>query len=115
MKSKLSLQEAAKNLIKKGNKNMSYVNRIVEERIENNDVISKYLPLLDLVEFDKMNAMMNYRCNKALYDRYKSRNDNGVYRISEEDRSEMIEKRLWDESRSRRKRDLEGFRDHSTV
>ena len=91
MKSKLSLQEAAKNQIKKGNKNMSYVNRIVEERIENNDVISKYLPLLDLVEFDKMIAMMNYRCNKALYDRYKSRNDNGVYRISEEDRAEMVE------------------------
>lgn len=92
MKSQLSLQEAAKKLQKKGKKNMSYVNKIAEERIENNEVISKYLPLLEIVEFDKMIAMMNYRCNKALYDRYKSRNDNGVYGISAIDRAEMVEK-----------------------
>lgn len=36
MKSKLSLQEAAKNLIKKGKKNMSYVNRFIEERVVDN-------------------------------------------------------------------------------
>ena len=91
MKSKSSLQEAAKKLQKKGKKNMSYVNKIAEERIENNEVISKYLPLLDIVEFDQMIAMMNYRCNKTLYDRYKSRNDNGVYEISPLDRAVMIE------------------------
>lgn len=36
MKSKLSLQEAARNLIKKGNKDMSYVNRFIEERVVDN-------------------------------------------------------------------------------
>lgn len=92
MKSKPSLQKAAKKLQEKGKKNMSYVNKIAEERIENNEVISKYLPLLEIVEFDKMIAMMNYRCNKALYDRYKSRNENGVYVISALDRVDMIEK-----------------------
>lgn len=92
MKSQLSLQKAAKKLQEKGKKNMSYINKIAEERIENNEVISKYLPLLDIVEFDQMIAMMNYRCNKTLYDQYKSRNENGVYVISALDRVDMIEK-----------------------
>lgn len=90
-KNKLSLMAKAADIEKKGNKNMSYAKKIFEERLENNEVISKYTPLLEIVEFDKMIAMMNYRCNKALYDHYKSRNENGVYRISDEDRSDMIE------------------------
>ena len=91
MKSKTSLLETAGNIMEKGDKNMSYAYKFIEERVMDNDVISKYLPLLELIEFDKMIAMMNYRCNKEIYDQYKSRNENGVYRISENDRKIMIE------------------------
>lgn len=91
MESKLSLLETADNIKEKGDKNMSYANKLLEERLENNEVISKYLPLLEIVKFDKMIATMNYRCNKTLYDQYRSRNENGVYRISDEDRETMVD------------------------
>lgn len=90
-KSEVSLTKVAANIKEKGNKNMSYAKKMFEEKIETNEVISKYIPLLEIVEFDKMIAMINYRCNKTLYDQYKTRNDDGVYTISPESRCRMIE------------------------
>lgn len=90
-KSEVSLTKVAANIKEKGNKNMSYAKKMFEERIETNEVISKYIPLLEIVEFDKMIAMINYRCNKTLYDQYKTRNDDGVYTVSPESRCRMIE------------------------
>lgn len=90
-KIEVSLTKVATNIKEKGNKNMSYARKMFEEKIETNEVISKYMPLLEIVEFDKMIAMINYRCNKTLYDQYKTRNDDGVYTISPESRCRMIE------------------------
>lgn len=90
-KSEVSLSKVATNIKEKGNKNMSYAKKMFEEKIETNEVISKYIPLLEIVEFDKMIATINYRCNKTLYDQYKTRNDDGVYTISQASRCRMIE------------------------
>ena len=90
-KSEVSLSKVATNIKEKGNKNMSYAKKMFEEKIETNEVISKYIPLLEIVEFDKMIATINYRCNKTLYDQYKTRNDDGVYTISPASRCRMIE------------------------
>lgn len=90
-KSEVSLTKVATTIKEKGNKNMSYAKKMFEEKIETNEVISKYIPLLEIVEFDKMIAMINYRCNKTLYDQYKTRNDDGVYTISPGSRCRMIE------------------------
>lgn len=90
-KSKATPKKITGTIKKKGDRNMSYVKVFIEERALNNEVIAKYLPLLDLVEFDGMVAMIKYRCDKTLYDRYKSRNKNGVFQISNADLTDMID------------------------
>lgn len=80
----------AETIMKDGNKNMSYVDALFEERIAESRLMSKYLPLLQLVDFDELIAMIKYRCSKSLYDRYKSKGENGAYTITDEDRNAMI-------------------------
>lgn len=69
---------------------MTYINKFHEERVSKSTLMSKYLPLLKLVDFDELVATVKYRCSKSLYEKYKTRNDNGVYEISEESRALMI-------------------------
>lgn len=90
-KRKLQLLEIADILIKDGDKNMSYADAFLEERVTESALMSKYLPLLKLVNFDELIAMIRYRCSKSLYDRYKSKGENGAYTITDEDRGHMID------------------------
>ena len=90
-KSKLSLLEMANIITEKGDRNMSYVNIFIEDRASSSAMISKYLPLLKLVDFDSLVEMMRYRCSKDLYDQYKDRGENGAYVIDDEARSKMID------------------------
>ena len=87
----MSSLEIASKIKEKGDKNMSYADVFIEERAVNNKVISKYWPLLEIAEFDQMIAMIKYRCDKSLYDKYKSRNENGVYRVCDVARDIMVE------------------------
>lgn len=89
-KSELLVLEIADMLERDGDKNMSYVDAFHEERVSKSPLMSKYLPLLKLVNFDELVAMVRYRSSKMLYDQYKTRNDNGVYVISEESKAAMI-------------------------
>lgn len=89
--SELSLPEMISIITKDGVKNMSYVYEFNDERATKSSLMQKYLPLLQIVDFDELVAMMKYRCSKSLYDKYKTRNDNGVYYISTEDKDKMIE------------------------
>ena len=89
--SELLLQEMISIITKDGVKNMSYVYEFNDERATKSSLMQKYLPLLQIVDFDELVAMMKYRCSKSLYDKYKTRNDNGVYHISTEDKDKMIE------------------------
>lgn len=90
-KSKLSLLEMANIITEKGDRNMSYINIFIEDRASSSAMISKYLPLLKLVDFDSLVEMMRYRCSKDLYDQYKDRGENGAYVIDDEARSKMID------------------------
>lgn len=89
--SDLSLSDMTSTITKEGNKNMSYIRKFHEERVSKSPLMSKYLPLLKLVDFDELVATVVYRCSKSLYDKYKTRNDNGVYEISAESRPKMID------------------------
>ena len=89
-KSQLQVLEIVDILIKDGDKNMSYVDAFYEERVTRSPLMSKYLPLLKLVNFDELVAMVRYRCSKNLYDRHKSKGANGAYTITEKDRDAMI-------------------------
>ena len=89
--SELQLLEIADILIKDGDKNMSYVEVFYEERVATSSLMSKYLPLLKLVNFDELIAMVRYRCSKSLYDRHKSKGENGVYIITDGARDLMID------------------------
>lgn len=84
-------------------KNMSYVDAFYEERVSKSPLMLKYLPLLKLVNFDELIAMVRYRSSKMLYDQYKTRNDNGVYTITEENKANMINEAFCTTATSRRK------------
>lgn len=88
--SELLVLEIADMLERNGDKNMSYVDAFYEERVSKSPLMMKYLPLLKLVNFDELIAMVRYRSSKMLYDQYKTRNDNGVYTITEENKVNMI-------------------------
>lgn len=88
--SELLVLEIADMLERNGDKNMSHVDAFYEERVSKSPLMLKYLPLLKLVNFDELIAMVRYRSSKMLYDQYKTRNDNGVYTITEENKVNMI-------------------------
>lgn len=101
--SELLVLDMADMLERNGDKNMSYVDAFYEERVSKSPLMMKYLPLLKLVNFDELIAMVRYRSSKMLYDQYKTRNDNGVYTITEENKVNMINEVFCTTATSRRK------------
>ena len=75
--------------------NMSYTKHI-QHQISNNKKtnfsgeLETYAPLLYSIDLDLMYATLRFRCDKDLYDRYKSRREkNGSYYVNTEDRLEL--------------------------
>lgn len=75
---------------------MKYTNYLQDKSsIDESDSMSQslqtYEPLLDAVNLDMMYGMLRYRCDKDLYDRYRSKRDNGSYYVEEEKRYKMAD------------------------
>lgn len=75
--------------------NMQYVSHLQEESsIHKSDGMSRaletYEKLLDVINLDEMYGMIRYRCDKVLFDAFKSRSEkNGSYYVDEEERYKM--------------------------
>lgn len=78
--------------------NMKY-NRYLQESTsilsmsgEPSQILKAYRDLLDAVNLDELYGMMRYRCDKVLYDRFKTKyGRNGSYYVDVKDRVEMVE------------------------
>ena len=77
--------------------NMSYTKHL-QHQISNNKKASftgeleTYAPLLESIDLDLIYANLRFRCDRDLYDRYKSRRDkNGSFYIEDGDKFEMIQ------------------------
>ena len=113
--SELLVLDMADMLERNGDKNMSYVDAFYEERVSKSPLMMKYLPLLKLVNFDELIAMVRYRSSKMLYDQYKTRNDNGVYTITEENKVNMINEVFLHNSNKSSKSVFARFEDNFTL
>lgn len=55
------------------------------------DNVDKYLELLTIVDFDKPYAIFRSRCDRSIYDKFKTRSEiNGSYEISDENRLNCV-------------------------
>ena len=55
------------------------------------DNVDKYLELLTIADFDKPYAIFRSRCDRSIYDRFKTRSEiNGSYEISDENRLNCV-------------------------
>ena len=77
--------------------NMPYTKHL-QHQISNNKKTSfsgeleTYAPLLYSIDLDLMYATLRFRCDKDLYDRYKSRREkNGAFYVEDADKFEMIQ------------------------
>ena len=77
--------------------NMSYTKHL-QHQISNNkkaafsEELETYAPLLESIDLDLIYANLRFRCDKDLYDRYKSRREkNGSFYIEDADKFEMIQ------------------------
>ena len=59
--------------------------------------LTKYYPLLEIINFDYMIGMLHYRCNRAYYDYYKTKLEkNGSYHVDDENSLEMAKQLFGD-------------------
>ena len=75
--------------------NMQYTSHLQNEAsiYESNDMsraLETYEKLLDVIDLDEMYGMIRYRCDKILFDKFKSKSDiNGSYYVGVEKRYEL--------------------------
>lgn len=75
--------------------NMQYTSHLQNEAsiYESNDMsraLETYAKLLDVIDLDEMYGMIRYRCDKILFDKFKSKSDiNGSYYVGVEKRYEL--------------------------
>lgn len=79
--------------------NLKYIEYLREKQIFNEDDkishhLETYYPLLESINFDIVYGMIRYRCDKSLYDEFKSRRRNGLIHVATEDRL-ILAKRLF--------------------
>lgn len=79
--------------------NLKYIEHLRHKQIFNKDDkisyhLETYYPLLESIDFDVVYGMIRYRCDKSLYDEFKSRRRNGLIHVAAEDRL-ILAKRLF--------------------
>lgn len=81
--------------------NLKYIEYLKSNQIFNHDdrlplSLDVYYPLLDLIELDIMYGMIRYRCDKFLYDEFKSRTGRKrtAFHVTVEDRLAMARRLL---------------------
>ena len=81
--------------------NLKYIEYLKSKRIFNKDdraplSLDVYYPLLDLIKLDIMYGMIRYRCDKFLYDEFKSRTGRKrtAFHVTTEDRLAMARRLL---------------------